>query len=267
MKFVVVLYLKLGGNMNEKKKALIIICVLGILLVMFVSIVIMSWIQSERKIEEIENIIKSEKTQIIYLAKPTCYYCNLIEPITTSLQEEFDLEYFHINTEELSNSELTKVLKMIGVDLETFGTPYIAIVENGELIDQQIGYTDEDVLFSLFKEHGLIEESATLNMNYIDSLDTVWNQDESKLVLIGESGDTASIDARIQLRELAKTYNFEINYFDASKLIDNTEYTELLNMLGVNKLPVLVVVKNGNILMQTTDANYEKFLKENNYIK
>jgi len=255
--------------MNEKRKLIVVFIVSTCILLLMISAVFISLVQSNKKIEEIEKVVNSEETQIIYLSKPTCYYCNLIEPITSSLEEEFDLEYFHINTEELSNSELAKVLEIIGIDSAMFGTPYIAIVKNGELLGEQVGYTDEDVLFNLFKEHNLINEYATLNMNYIDDLQSLWNKQESKLVLIGESGDTGSIESRIILRNLAKEHSFEINYFDIAKLEDDVDYSELFGDLEVGNLPVLVIVREGKILaktIETTKSSYEKFLKENNYI-
>lgn len=256
--------------MNEKKKALVVMALLTVLLMTILGVIIISLIQSSEKLDEIRKVMNSKEPKIIYLAKPTCYYCNLIEPITSSLEEEFDLEYYHINTGELSNLELEKVLKIIGIDLNTFGTPYIAVVQEGKIIGEQVGYTDENVLFNLFKEHSLIDENASLNMNYIRDLDLVFNQDEERLLLIGESGDTASDDARIILRKLAREYNFEVSYFDATNLQDSTEYDTLLNKLDIDKLPILVIVKNGNVISNITDISklsYEKFLKENNYIK
>lgn len=256
--------------MNEKKKALTLLVALIVLAIIIIVAVIMSLIQSSKKLDEIKNVVNSEKTQIIYLSKPTCYYCNLIEPITSALEEEFNLEYFHINTDELSSSELLKALEIIGIDIDTFGTPYIAIVQDGKIIGEQVGYTDENVLFDLFKKHNLINENVSLNMNYIDDLDTVWNQPTPQLVLIGESGDTASIDARMNLRKLARDYNFEINYFDRAKLQDSEEYNNLLDDIDVEQLPALIIVENGSIsasTVATSQTEYQKFLRKNNYIK
>ena len=38
----------------------------------------------------------------------------------------------------------------------------IAILKNGRIVGEQIGYTDEDVLFELFKNNGLSEKNASL---------------------------------------------------------------------------------------------------------
>lgn len=256
--------------MNEKKKSLIVLGVLLVLFTVIIVAVIMSLMQSAKKLEEIEKVMNSKTPQIVYLSKPTCYYCNLIEPITTFLEEEYELEYHHIDTGNLSNAELTKVLDIMNINVETFGTPYIAIVQNGEIIGEQVGYTDEDVLFNLFKTHNLIEGDTSLNMNYVENLDNIWNDDKASLVLVGTSGDTATIDARLSLLELAKNHSLEINYFDTAMLETNDAYNELLNKLDGNDLPVLVIIKDGKVISKTTKTalqEYESFLDQNGYIK
>lgn len=256
--------------MNERKKGLLVLGVLVLLLFIIIGAVIMSVLESNKKLAELKTIINSNEPQIIYLSKPTCYYCNLIEPITKSLEEDFDLEYVKINTGELSDSELYKTLNLLGINIDTFGTPYIAIVKDGKIVGEQIGYTDENVLFELFKKHKLIEEETTLNMNYIDDLDSILKHNDAKLVLIGESGDTASINSRIILRKIAKKYSIEIDYYDAIKLENESKYAELLDKLGVAKLPTLAIVKNGSVLSTTTattEEEYEQYLKKNSYIK
>lgn len=72
--------------MNERKKGLLVLGVLVLLLFIIIGAVIMSVLESNKKLAELKTIINSNEPQIIYLSKPTCYYCNLIEPITKSLE-------------------------------------------------------------------------------------------------------------------------------------------------------------------------------------
>ena len=255
--------------MNEKKKALIVLFGLAAMLVIIVAAVISSLIDSNKKIEEVKKIMNSETAKIVYLEKESCYYCNLLKPITDSLQEEFDLDYHKIDTSKLSNIELTKVLKTLEIDYDSFGTPYIVIVKDGKKIDEHVGYTDEDVLFKLFQDNGIIEETKTLNMTYLDDVDTVFNSSDSSLLLVGESGDANSIEARITLRNIAKENSLDIKYFDVSKLTDNNEYSILLNKLEVDELPVLAKIENGVVVSkenEITKSKYQTFLKNNGYI-
>ena len=255
--------------MNEKKKSLIVLVVLLSILLIIIGAVIVSIIESNKKMDEIKDVLNSANPRIVYLSKPSCYYCNLIEPITTSLRDEYGLEYYHINTGNLSNSELNKVLGILEIDASIFGTPYIAIVQNGKVIDQHIGYTDENILFELFQKYNLIDSNESLHMNYIDTIDNVWNNENPTLLLIGQSGDTNSIEARLTLRNLAKEYSFEINYFDIA-LDETSKSSELLDTFGIEEFPVLINVQNGNILTKTAETDeksYKLFLEENGYIK
>lgn len=254
--------------MNEKKKALVVLGISAVLLVVIVVALFASLVASNKKIEELKNVMNSEEAKIVYLAKDTCYYCNLIKPITTFLEKEFNLDYYNIDANKLTSSELIRVLDTLDIDYETFGTPYIVIVKNGKKIDEHVGYTDEDVLFELFKKNGIINEDASLNMTYLDEIDSTINSKESSLVLIGESGDTSSIEARMNLRSLAKENSINIKYFDTSKLTDKDEYSNLLSKLEVDSLPILVKIENGYVISKETSiSEYEAYLRENGYIE
>lgn len=257
--------------MNEKKKSIIVLSVFSALLVLVLILVLVTVAESNKKIKDFEAVINESDTNIVYFMKPSCYYCNLIEPITTKLKEKYDLDYYQIDTSKLSNSELTKMLKILNVDVSTFGTPYIAVVKDGNVLGEQSGYTDEDVLFELFKKHKLIDENENLQLNYIDkeTLESLWNKDEESIVLIGETGSTSSIAARMELMSVLDEYNVSINYFDTSKFSSTEEYNEWLTRIDEDALPNLVIMKNGNVIAKTTDTSKEKyidFLKQNGYI-
>lgn len=258
--------------MDEKKKGLIVLGVFLLSFVAFIALIIISVIDDNRKLKEFEDIVNSSETHIIYFMKPTCYYCNLLEPITETLKEQYDLKYEKIDASSLSSSELYNMLDVLGVDAQTFGTPYIAIVKDGTVLGEQSGYTDEDVLFELFQKHGVINENEKLKLNYIDkdTLNSIWNNEEKNIVLVGETGNTSSIAARIELMDIADEYSISINYFDTSNLSSSDEYNEWLEKLEVNELPVLAVVENGKLIAKTTEIDNEKyieFFKGNEFIK
>lgn len=258
--------------MNEKKKGLIVLGVFSVLLVAIIAIIVVSVINDNKKISSFKEMVNSNETKIVYFMKPTCYYCNLLEPITTSLAEQYNLEYEMIDTNELSSAQLTKMLDILKIDESTFGTPHIAIVRNGVVIGEQSGYTDEDVLFELFKKRGLIEKEETLKLNYIDkdTLNSIWNNGEKKVLLVGEAGSTSSIAARIELMNLLGEYNVSVNYFDTSYLSSTEEYNNLIERLDVEELPVLTVIENGNVISKISEIDKDKyieFFKQNGYIK
>lgn len=257
--------------MNEKKKSIIVLGIFSALLVLILILVAVTVSKSNRKIKEFEDIVNSSNAHIVYFMKPTCYYCNLIEPITTELQKKYELEYYQIDTSKLSTGELNKMLNILNVDVSTFGTPYIAVVKDGNIIGEQAGYTDEDVLFELFKKNKLISENEKLQLNYIDedTLNSLWNKGEESIVLIGETGSVSSIAARMELMNLLDEYNVIIHYFDTSKFSSTEEYNEWIARIGEENLPILVIMKDGKIVSTTTVTSKEKyveFLKQNGKI-
>lgn len=259
--------------MNEKKKGIIVLGIFVTLLILVLVLIFASLMKSNKKLKEFKNKLNSSEPQIIYIMKPTCYYCNLVEPITTKLKEKYKLNYYQIDSSKLSTSELRTMLDLLNVDLETFGTPYIAIVQNGKVIGEQSGYTDENVLFDLFKTSGLINKNEELGLNYLDkdSLNNLWNSDSVNAVLIGESGDTSAIEARMNLMELKEEHdNVDISYFDISATSSDEEYSKWKERLEGDSLPIMVLIQKGKIVAKTKETAKEKyiqFFKENNYME
>lgn len=259
--------------MNEKKKGIIVLGIFVTLLVLVLVMIFASLMKSNKKLKEFKNKLNSSEPQIIYIMKPTCYYCNLVEPITTKLKEKYKLNYYQIDSSKLSTSDLRTMLGLLNVDLETFGTPYIAIVQNGKVIGEQSGYTDENVLFDLFKTSGLINKNEELGLNYLDkdSLNNLWNSDSVNAVLIGESGDTSAIEARMNLMELKEEYdNVDISYFDISATSSDEEYSKWKERLEGDSLPSMILIQKGKIIAKTKEIAKEKyiqFFKENNYME
>lgn len=95
---------------------------------------------------------------IIYIARPTCHYCEEQKPIMTGLVSEYGITVNYLNTDELSEEDQAKLIKSDDYFSEGFGTPLTLIVQNDEIIDKKEGLTDKESLVSLFKEHGFISE-------------------------------------------------------------------------------------------------------------
>lgn len=257
--------------MDEKKKLWIMVGVVVGLIVFTIGIYWIGNLEVQKVLKDIDQKMDSEETQIFYIARPTCHYCILLEPVTETLKQEYQLTYNHINTDKFSTSQLIKILDKFGVDSKTFGTPYIAITKNGKVIDELNGYADENVVFELFQKNGLIPESAALAFHYInyDTFQTIWNSGERRLIMIGETGEK-SVQARNTLKPLIQTHGLNIVYMDVAET--GTNYNTFLTSIGHTTqptYPILMVVENGIILSetnQTTMTTYEAFLRENGYI-
>lgn len=258
--------------MNEKKKLYIIIGIIVALATIIVGIVVASTISNQKMLKEIDDKINSEETQIFYLARPTCHYCVLLEPITDQLKQDYHLEYNHINVDDLTTSQLTQILKKFGTSTSTFGTPYIVITKNGKVVGEQNGYSDENILFELFQKNGLIGDSEKLPLNYInyETFQTKWNSEDKSVIMIGQTGQ-ASIAARKHIQSIVKENHLDVSYMDISATGNNETYSELLKTIGQTNMdkPILIIVQNGKILLETnesTEEAYRQFLKSAGYL-
>ena len=47
------------------------------------------------------------------------------------LSEAYDFTYYYVDAAIMDTEELTELLEKVGVDIDNFGTPYVAFLENG----------------------------------------------------------------------------------------------------------------------------------------
>lgn len=259
--------------MNEKKKLWLIFGIIGVLVCIVIVSFIINNIKFKQTLDDIDNTMQSEEIKIFYLARPTCYYCNLLKPVTETLQKEYDLTYYEINTDLYSKNQLLKILDKLEIDSQIFGTPYLVFTKKSEIIGSYSGYADENIIFDVFKTYGIIANDAQLLLNYIsyEQLKNMWNDGEKHLIMIGTAGEE-SVNARNILKQYISQYQLSISYMDIAETENDTGYAELLSLLNRSSEitgPILMVVQNGQILSETnqfTNDAYEKFLTTNGYI-
>lgn len=260
--------------MNEKKKLWIMIAVVTGLIVFTIGIYLIGNIKVQKLLKDIDQKMNRDEIQIFYLSRPTCHYCTLLKPVTDTLKQEYQLTYYHINTDTYSKSQVNKIIDKFGVNPKSFGTPYLAITKNGKVIGELNGYADENVVFELFQKYGLIPEDAKTAFQYIDysTFQTLWNSGEKKLIMIGEAGEK-SVQARNTLKPFIQAYDLNIAYMDIAETSSNENYNTFLTTIGHTTqptYPILMVVENGVVISETnqiTQSAYETFLKTNQYIK
>ena len=107
-----------------------------------------------------KNLKKGKDLSVIYVARPTCGYCQKQEPIVKSIKGEYDVEFYYFNTDEVSQGDLEEFIKSYDVFKggENFGTPTFLLVQKGKIVDSLIGYNEKDSLVSFLKDHKIIEE-------------------------------------------------------------------------------------------------------------
>ena len=115
---------------------------------------------NEIGIDEYLDLLKGDEASIIYVARPTCHYCQEMEPIVRNIVYEYGIEVNYLNTDELDDEGQADFIESNDYFDEEggYGTPMLIVVKDDEFVDVLEGLTDKDTAVNFFKDNGLIEE-------------------------------------------------------------------------------------------------------------
>ena len=98
----------------------------------------------------------SEK-QIILIARPTCQYCQIAEPILQNFIYKYQLSINYLNTDNFETQDDETLIESDEVFGDELGTPMLLIIGNGQVYDVVDGLTDTAHYEEFFKKNGYIE--------------------------------------------------------------------------------------------------------------
>ena len=242
--------------------------------------------QSEKIYSEFEKKFNSNKRTVIYYASSDCGYCTLQTPILNTISEDYDMDYYYIDSSKLSLNHKNKILKALKIK---HATPTTVVVENGKVIDTKVGYTPGQEYVEFFIKSGMLEKgaeySAEKNITFIDydEYKEVLSNEDLSVVVIGQTTCSHCIAFKPALNSVAGEYDITINYLDLTDLSEeeNDKFFENLKGLGYNDpdyledgsfgTPTTFIIENGKIINylsgEMTTSQLVKQLKKNNVIK
>lgn len=236
--------------MNENRKLRVIIAVLISILVLVPTIVLFGDKKNKEYIDNLKEIMEKSTPTVFYIARPTCYYCNLLEPITTGFKESYGINYHMINTDEISSTLLKRILKLLDIETDKFGTPYLAIVQNGQVIGRQSGYDNEQNTFSFLQEYGIIDNSQKLWYQTMstEQLSSAKENSNKTYILIGNDREEATRNAKEILKSIVNETSVTIYYVEIGGL-SSTSTIETATGFTAEQLkqPIFFATENGNI--------------------
>ena len=169
------------------------------------------------------------------------------------------------------------MLKDIGVDKNSFGTPLTIVVKDGEVIDSLNGYVDEQELLDFLKKYEFVSKDAKLALNYVDynGYKSVVKSSEKKILVLGQTTCSHCIKVKPILSDIAKEYGITINYLDITKLSDEEKgkFTKYLSYLTENEwgTPLTLIVKDSDVIDSVNGEldhdGYVELFKKNEFIK
>lgn len=154
---------------NKEKVQSIIIIILSLIIVFGLAFVVpelknCGTCVEKKEITEISmadyrKLLASDEISLIYLASPSCGYCQQQKPVMEDLVNKYDVKVNYINTSTLTSNDVTEIYSVYGsVQLSIYGqeglrTPTMLLVQNGTLVDMNLGAMGLEELVSWLEKY------------------------------------------------------------------------------------------------------------------
>jgi thiol-disulfide isomerase/thioredoxin len=268
-------------NTNNKAKQLLIIAIILIVGILFLS-------NNEKSTEIAQNDVFSiysnateEDTTIALFTREGCSYCEMFQPIIDALAEDFDFEYIDMDTDDLTDTELSSALSKGNLDINDFGTPTMVIFNNGEVYNH-VGYMDRATTFAFLQSAGVIASDLSLPSEFLNLEEIDYNNyvekiasSETQIIVLTQTTCSHCVTAKPYYDEISSENDISISYFEVDKIDNQEDYEGLqtsLDYLQENEwgTPLMMIVRDGKVISADSGfqskAMTEAFLKENGII-
>ena len=256
--------------MNEKKKVGIL---LGVVVVTFLLIIIGSLYESSKSnkyLKDFYDAFSGNDNKLVMIGRDNCSWCMMFKPTLDSFKEEYGLEYIYVNTNEITNSALKKLLKNINVDYNEFGTPLTVIVKDKSVVDKISGFTDESEVFDFVKKYDLIPSDSKLKLNYVDynGYKDIVKSEHTKILVVGQTTCSHCIKTKPILKQIVDDTGIKISFIEANKLSSEEleKFDKFLDPIkdeeGNYGTPTTLIIKNGKIVDSVAGAlDYDGYIE------
>lgn len=211
--------------------------------------------EAEEIMKKFDEYFNSKERKIIYYASTTCGWCSLQTPILEVIANDYDIDYYYLDTSKISASQNKEVRKKLGIEE---GTPKTIVVENKKVIDIAEGYTDPEEYIEFLKETEMVPEDAEYSAEkYINHIgyseyEELIDSSETNVIVIGQTTCSHCIAFKPAMNTMGKDYGVTMNYLDILKLgNDYSKFEDSLEDLGYTEelgTPLTLIVKDGKII-------------------
>lgn len=143
-----------------------------LILVLIVLILVISVIVSETKtksfdeeftklLEEYSEKFNGKGTNIAFIMRDSCSWCEQFSPIVEEVAEEYNLDIYKVNIEsfyqnESKYNEFLKIHEYLS-DVWSGGTPAIVVLKDGKVVKDKSGYQEKDAFVEFLQEAKVIK--------------------------------------------------------------------------------------------------------------
>ncbi len=257
---------------SEKKKTIIITVILALIATILIVIFVINNLKqsgtiasSDQKeiMDNFDKYFNSKDRTIIYYASSECSWCEIQTPILETIAEDYDLDYYYLDSSKLGSKQRRTILDKLGIE---HATPTTIIVEDGEVIDTAQGYYPGQEYVEFFKDNDMLEDDAIYSaeqyitfIDYDEYTDLISNQD-THVIVIGQTTCSHCIAIKPALNQVAGQYNLTINYLNITDMTEeeNNLFFESLTTIGYDDedflndgsfgTPLILIVKDGKVI-------------------
>ena len=111
----------------------------------------------EINIDTYLDYYKDSENRVVLIARPTCGYCQIAEPIIKKIIKDYDAEIYYLNTDNLSGDDSAKFTQSDAEFKDGFGTPMLLVVGNSKISDKVDGLTDTAHYIKFLKDNKFIK--------------------------------------------------------------------------------------------------------------
>ena len=101
--------------------------------------------------------LEGSEQKIVLVARPTCQFCQIAEPIIQHVAYKYDLDINYLDTDNFSDDDSDTFFNSNELFQDDFGTPTLLIVKDNDIVDS-VGLTDFAHYVDFFKKNGYIKE-------------------------------------------------------------------------------------------------------------
>jgi len=101
--------------------------------------------------------LNGEEAKLILIARPTCSYCQVAEPILQKIIHDNNVEINYLNTDNFQGDDQVNFINSNEAFKEGFGTPMLLVVQNNKVVDSIDGLTDTAHYLDFLKKYNFVK--------------------------------------------------------------------------------------------------------------
>lgn len=113
---------------------------------------------SQIDVDRYLDMYTGKKNKVVLVARPTCSYCQIAEPIIKNIAYKYDIEVNYLNTDDFADDDESRFIQSDELFSEGYGTPMLLLISNNEIVDKVDGLADMDGYLDFFKRNNIISE-------------------------------------------------------------------------------------------------------------